>query len=51
MIWNARTGKELLSIEDHSGAVYSVRFSPRGNRLASASGDKTVRVRPIRKAP
>ena len=34
----------VMSLEGHEKGVSSVRFSPDGTRLASASADKTVRV-------
>jgi WD40 repeat protein len=34
----------LQTLEGHSGAVYSVAFSADSTRLASASGDSTVRI-------
>ena len=34
----------LQTLVGHEGCVYSVRFSPDGKKLISASGDKTVRV-------
>jgi WD40 repeat protein/serine/threonine protein kinase len=43
-VWDARTGKEALSLKGHTGDVASVCFSPDGKRLASASRDTTVRV-------
>jgi tetratricopeptide (TPR) repeat protein len=43
-IWDARGGRQLLSLEGHRGPVYCVVFSADGTRLASASGDSTVRV-------
>jgi WD40 repeat protein len=43
-VWDAHTGKELLSLEGHTNMVVSVAFSPGGTRLASASGDRTVKV-------
>jgi WD40 repeat protein/serine/threonine protein kinase len=38
-IWDAQTGQELVSLT-HSGGVYGVAFSPDGNSLASAGGDR-----------
>ena len=43
-IWDSATGKELLSLKGHTDAVTSVAFSPDGQRLASGSGDKTVKI-------
>jgi WD40 repeat protein/serine/threonine protein kinase len=43
-VWDAQTGKELLSCKNHSGAVGSVTFSPDGKRLAGAAADKAVKV-------
>jgi hypothetical protein len=38
------TGREARTLKGHNGPVFSVAFSPDGTRLASASGDMTVRV-------
>ncbi|WPJ66902.1 hypothetical protein SMAC4_14095 [Sordaria macrospora] len=38
--WNAC----LQTLEGHSGSVRSVAFSPDGQRLASGSGDKTIKI-------
>ena len=43
-VWDATTGKELLTLEGHTDVIWSVTFSPDGQRLASASFDKTVKV-------
>src|SRR5205807_1070921 len=43
-LWDARTGKCLLSLPEHTDTVTSVAFSPDGQRLASGSGDNTVRL-------
>jgi WD40 repeat protein len=43
-IWDAQTGQECLTLEGHTGVVYSVAFGPDGQRLASVSEDQTVEV-------
>jgi WD40 repeat protein len=44
-VWDAETGRELLTLQGHTSDVYNVVFSPDGQRLASVSWfDPTVRV-------
>jgi WD40 repeat protein len=43
-VWDAQTGQPLLSLEGHTGWVYSVAFSPDGKRLVSGSADKMLKV-------
>jgi WD40 repeat protein/serine/threonine protein kinase len=43
-LWDAATGRLLLSIAAHSGYVRGVAFSRDGTRLASASTDGTVKL-------
>ncbi len=43
-IWNAVTGNEILTLRRHNGGVWSLAFKPDGQRLASASQDKTVKI-------
>ena len=43
-LWDAHTGRSLLTLEGHTGSVQAVAFHPDGHRLASGSMDGTVRV-------
>ncbi len=43
-IWDAGTGKVLVTLSGHSASVISAVFSPDGKRIASASADYSVRV-------
>jgi hypothetical protein len=43
-LWEADSGRELLTLKGHAHGVTSVVFSPDGGRLASASFDGTVRL-------
>ncbi len=44
MVWNANTGKELLTLKGHSDAVNSVAISSDSKRIATGSDDKTVKI-------
>jgi hypothetical protein len=43
-LWDAESGRELLSLSGHRGGVLSVAWSENGRRLASAGDDGTVRL-------
>jgi WD40 repeat protein len=43
-VWDAQTGREILSLPGHACCVLRVVFSPDGKRLASASEDLMVKV-------
>ncbi len=44
MVWDIETGKQTLDLADHKDSVTSLIFSPDGNKLASASYDRTIRI-------
>ena len=43
-LWDATSGQETLTLKGHTSFVLGVAFSSDGERLASASYDKTVKV-------
>jgi hypothetical protein len=43
-VWDAETGREVLSLKGHRGGVSWVGYSPDGKRLVSGGGDGTPKV-------
>lgn len=43
-LWDASTGKKLLTLKGHTGHVRSVAIRPDGKQVASGSNDGTVRL-------
>lgn len=43
-IWNTNDWSERCELEGHSGATHDVAFHPDGNRVATASYDRTVKI-------
>jgi WD40 repeat protein len=44
-LWSLESGELLTHLAGHSAAVWAVRFSPDGGRVATGSIDGTIRVR------
>lgn len=43
-MWDVISGQESMTFKGHMSDVLSVAFSPDGERIASGSYDKTVKV-------
>lgn len=43
-IWDATTGREVITLSGHTGGVMGLAFSPEGKSLASTSLDGTVKI-------
>jgi WD40 repeat protein len=43
-VWDATTGKPVLTLRGHTAAAFSVAYSPDGRRLASGSADGTIKL-------
>lgn len=44
ILWDLKTGRRILTIPGHRGAVNSIAFSSDGQTLVSGSDDKTIRL-------
>jgi WD40 repeat protein len=45
-VWDAQTGQQLLTLEGHTGPVWSMAFSPEGTRIASGAGNRFTPGKP-----
>jgi len=45
VVWEVSNGREVFSVQGHTGWAISVVWSPDGQRLASAGGDGTIKIR------
>jgi WD40 repeat protein len=43
-VWEVETVKELFQLKGHDSDVWTIAFSPLGDRIATASDDGTVRI-------
>jgi len=43
-VWDADSGRLLVTLRGHTGWVYSAAFNPRGDRVVTAGEDGTTRV-------
>jgi sterol desaturase/sphingolipid hydroxylase (fatty acid hydroxylase superfamily) len=43
-VWEAATGREVITLRGHAGPVYAVAGSPDGRQVVSGGADGTVRV-------
>ncbi|MDR0601472.1 MAG: hypothetical protein LBG42_03755, partial [Treponema sp.] len=43
-VWDAESGREIMTLSGHRHRVLSVAYSPDGRRIVSGSYDHTVKV-------
>ena len=44
IMWDASTGREVLSFKAHTAQIRSIAISPDGLRIATASKDRSVKI-------
>lgn len=44
LVWDTKTGKQLLRFQGHTGRVTSLAFTSDGAKLGSSSEDGTARI-------
>jgi len=48
-LWSIKEGRQIEEVSGHSNTVWSIAISPDGQTLASASGDKTIKLWSVQK--
>jgi WD40 repeat protein len=43
-VWDTTTGREILTLQGHTGPVWSAAFSPNGQRIVTGSQDGTASI-------
>ena len=43
-VWDMRTFKRLFDLPGHADEVYAVDWAPDGDRVASGSKDRTIKI-------
>jgi WD40 repeat protein len=43
-IWNAANGNEIRTLTGHTSLIWSVRYSPDGKQIVTASTDRSIRI-------
>ncbi|MEM9489083.1 MAG: WD40 repeat domain-containing protein, partial [Myxococcota bacterium] len=43
-VWDARTGERLLVLAAHEGRIFSAEYDDRGQRIITASADRTAKI-------
>jgi len=43
-VWEAASGRELLTLKEHSDGIWCVAFSPDGQRIVTGGDDQTAKV-------